>query len=108
MRSGSLDRIITLQAVTTAVDDYGTPTEAWTDIAEVRAQLIQASTDERLRDYGESQVASVVFRIRWREGVSTAMRIWYGTQFYNIREVTEIGRRRALELRAELVRAEAA
>jgi SPP1 family predicted phage head-tail adaptor len=106
MRSGSLDRTITLQSVTTTVDEYGTPAQGWSDFATARAQLIQASTSEYLRAYGETDTAVVIFRIRWLDGVTADMRVSYGGQFYNIREIKEIGRRRRLELRAELVRAE--
>lgn len=106
MRAGTLDRTITLQSVTTTVDDYGTPAEAWTDFATVRAQLVQASTTEYLRTYGETATKADIFRIRWLDGVTDRHRIVYNGGNYNIRQVTEIGRRQGLELRAEIVRAE--
>jgi SPP1 family predicted phage head-tail adaptor len=106
MRAGTLDRTITVQTFTETVDDYGTPTQGWAYFATLRAQLVEASTDEFLRGYGESETTVAVFRTRWRDGVTPQMRIVYAGKPLNIREIKEIGRRRGLELRAELVRGE--
>jgi len=104
MRAGRLDRTITLQALSSTVDEYGSPAESWTTLATVRAQIVQASTEESLRRYGETDSLVVVFRIRWLSGVTTDHRIQYEGRNLNIREVKEIGRRRGLELRCEEVR----
>ena len=104
MRSGKLDRTITIQALTATIDDYGTPTEAWADMATVRAQIVQASTEEYLRGYGETDSLAVIFRIRWLDGVTNDHRVVQDGKPLNIREVKEIGRRRGLELRCEEVR----
>jgi SPP1 family predicted phage head-tail adaptor len=104
MRSGKLDRTIIIQTAAAAVDEYGTPTVTWTDLATARAQLIQASTEEFLRGYGEIDALAVIFRTRWLDGVTAAHRVVYEGRNLNIREVKEIGRRRGLELRCEEVR----
>lgn len=104
MRAGTLDRTITIQAFSSTVDDYGTPVETWADFATVRAALIQASTEEYLRGYGETDTLVVIFRIRWLDGVTAQHRIVYEGRNLNIREVKEIGRRQGLELRCEEVR----
>ena len=105
MRAGKLDRSIKIQAFTSTVDEYGTPVEAWTDLATVRAQIVEASTEEYQRAYGEGGNTVVVFRIRWLAGVTTAHRVVYAGSNLNIRDVKEIGRRKGLELRCEEVRA---
>lgn len=105
MRAGKLDRTIKLQSFSSTVDDYGTPVETWTDFATLRAQIIQASTEEYLRGYGETDALVVIFRIRWLAGVTAAHRVHYDGRNLNIREVKEIGRRRGLDLRCEEVRA---
>lgn len=105
MRAGSLDRAITLQAFSNTVAPDGTPIAAWSDAATVRAQLVEASTDEFLAGYGESDKTVAIFRIRWLDGVSTAQRVLYQGRTLNIREVKEIGRRKGLELRCEEPRA---
>ena len=104
MRAGRLDREITIQAFSSTVDEYGTPVEAWNDFATVRAQIIQTSTEEALRAYGETDALAVVFRIRWLAGVTTDHRVVYEGKNLNIRETKEIGRRKGLELRCDEVR----
>jgi SPP1 family predicted phage head-tail adaptor len=105
MRAGKLDRNLIIQSFTSTVDEYGTPTEAWTEFATCKAQLVQGSTDEWIAAYGESQAVTAVFRIRWLDGLTTDHRIRYFDRNLNIREISEIGRRRGLELRCEEIRA---
>ena len=104
MRAGQLDRTIKIQSVTNTVNEFGTPVETWTDLATVRAQIVQQSTDEFLATYGETDNFAVVFRIRWLSGVTTDHRVVYQGKNLNIRETKEIGRRNGLELRCEEVR----
>ena len=101
MRAGQLDRSITIQRVTTAIDDYGTPTDAWADVATVRAQQVSTSTVEYIRNYGASDDTVVVFRTWWMDGITNADRIVYAGQNFNIKETKEIGRRNGIELRCE-------
>lgn len=104
MRAGKLDRIVTLQNVTRVSDGGGGQIETWTDFATLRAQLVQASTEEFLRGYGETEDIAVIFRTRWLDGVNLQHRVSYAGKFLNIREIKEIGRRRGLEIRCEQVR----
>lgn len=104
MRAGKLDRTIKIQTLASSVNDYGTPIEDWSDLATVRAQIVQQSTDEFLRTYGETDSFAAVFRIRWLADVTTDCRVSHDGKYLNIREVKEIGRRQGLELRCEEVR----
>lgn len=99
MRAGKLDRTITIQRFAATVDELGTPVQTWTDLATVRAQLVQQNTEEFIRGFGASDETAVIFRIRWLDGVTNADRIVYAGQNHNIKETKEIGRRRGLELR---------
>lgn len=104
MRAGHLDREIVIQSASSTVGADGTPSTVWTDFAAVRAQLVQADTEEFLRGYGETAGLAVIFRIRWLDGVSVEQRVRYAGRSLNIREIKEIGRRKGLELRCEEVR----
>ena len=104
MRAGKLDRTIIIQTFGSTVDDYGTPTESWTAFATVRAQIVQASTDEFLAAFGETDKTAIIFRVRWLDGVTTDHRVVYEGKALNIRETKELGRRQGLELRCEEVR----
>lgn len=99
MRAGKLDRSITLQRGSNTVDAYGAPLFTWEDIAAPRAQIIQTNTEEFLRAFGASEETAIIFRTRFLDGVTTADRILFGGEAFNIREMKEIGRRRGLELR---------
>lgn len=105
MRSGKLDRFITIERGGETVDDYGRVTTGWTALATVRAEVLQTSTAEFLKSYGEAEQTGIAFRIRWLPGmtITTTDRIIYAGQPYNLVEVKEIGRRKGLELRAERV-----
>ncbi len=99
MRAGNLDRIITIERVTTTVDDYGMPVEGWATVATLRAELIQSSAQEFIRAYGATTDTIAIFRTRFLDGVTTADRVTYASRSYDVKEVKEIGRRAGLELR---------
>lgn len=99
MRAGKLDRIIEIQRLSRTVDDYGTETEAWTPVATLRAQLVQASTEEFMNSFGSSAETAAVFRIRYRDELMTSDRVTYRGQAYDVKEIKELGRREGLDLR---------
>jgi SPP1 family predicted phage head-tail adaptor len=99
MRGGNLDRIITIDRVTTTVDEYGTPQEGWATVASLRAELIQSSAQEFIRAYGATTDTIAIFRTRFLDGVTTADRVTYANRSYDLKEIKEIGRREGLELR---------
>lgn len=100
MRAGKLDRSITVQSFTSTVNEYGTPIETWTDIATVRAQIIQSSTEEFLTN-GATDETVIIFRTRYFAPIGTKSRVLFEGEEYNVREVKEIGRRKGLDLRCE-------
>ncbi len=107
MRAGKLDKVIQIEAVVQAQpDEYGVVDPAGGAVTSrtVRAQVIQASTEEYLRGYGEGENTAIIFRTRFVDGVTTDDRLGYAGRVFNIREVKEIGRRVGLELRCEEVR----
>ncbi|MGV8831256.1 MAG: phage head closure protein [Devosia sp.] len=106
MRAGQLDRRIQITRTTTApnLDEPwmpGVPTTIV--IASVRAALVQQSTEEFMRSFGESQVTAAVFRIRYRSDVELTDQVIFDGATYDLVETNEIGRRNGLELRAKVV-----
>jgi head-tail adaptor len=106
MRAGNLDRQIEITRTTTTAN----PDEPWipgdettVTVATARAQLVQQSTEEFLRNFGEQQVAAVIFRIRYIAGIVLTDRVVYAGATYDLEEIKEIGRRKGLELRAKVV-----
>lgn len=100
MRAGKLDRHITIAAATTTVGDAGQQVQSWVAIEALRAQIIEASTEETQRAFGAAQDTLTVFRTRFVEGITTANVIVHDDQGYDIVGIKEIGRRVGLEIRA--------
>ena len=102
IRAGKLDRVIVIERATETIDWLGVSRMTWTPLATVRAERIDpSSTDEANRSHGTSTETTITFRIRFLDGVTVADRIAYEGQHFDIKQLKEIGRRRALELTAE-------
>lgn len=99
MRAGKLRQVITVQAFTSTVNEAGTPIMDWTDKAVLRAEIVQQSTTEFIRNHGASDEEVIIFRTRFLAGVSNADRIMFRGEAFNIREVAVIGHDRGLEFR---------
>ncbi|MEX0408556.1 phage head closure protein [Aquibium sp. LZ166] len=104
MRAGKLDRIITIERKTETVADSGAVVVAWTNVASVRAELVNASLADHTANYGTAEEGSIVFRVRYLPGVAAPDRIVYSGISYDILSINEIGRRRSLEIRCGRVR----
>lgn len=100
MRSGRLDRRLTLQRKTATENDYGEPVETWTTIATVWAEKIPVRGAER---YAAMQTVAEVdtrFKIRYRTDVSPLDRVVCAGITYDVKGVLEIGRREGWEIYA--------
>jgi SPP1 family predicted phage head-tail adaptor len=101
VRSGRLDRRLTLQRRTLIENDYGEAVETWTDLATVWAEKIPVRGAER---YAAMQTVAEVdckFRIRYRRGVTPLDRVVCEGITYDVQGVLEIGRREGLEILAK-------
>lgn len=101
MRAGRLDRTITVLKRTEGEPEgpFGTIPITYPPLATVRAEIVQGSTEDFLRSYGEVTETAIIFRIRWLDNVTTSDRVSHEGESLTIREVKEIGRRRGLEIR---------
>ena len=99
MRAGNLDRVVLIQNFTVQDDGAGNQIETWATEATVRAELLQASTQEFQRAWGSSSEPTYVFRIRWVDGLNLAKRIVHDGIIREIVELKEIGRRKGWEIR---------
>lgn len=99
IRAGKLDRQITIERDTETVAASGAVSSVWAPVATIRAELVQRSADEFLTGFGEAEAGGAVFRIRYLAGITTADRVICDGVAYDIDEIAELGRRRALELR---------
>lgn len=104
LAAGDLDRRVTLQASTPVRDAVGGPVDVWADVVTVWARVRDLS-GKAIED--ALQAGSQVTRrvtIRWRSGVSAAMRLKFADDsLAKVAFVREIGRREFLELDCEVI-----
>ena len=106
MRSGQLVHVIEIQRATATVNNAGTPTQTWAQIATLRAEVVERSTEEFLRAAGDTDETTVVFRTRYLDGITSNDRVSFDGGTYDLEEITRIGRRKGLELRCVETRAD--
>ena len=99
MKSGKLTHVLTIQRASNGVNDAGTPTTTWADLATLRAERVEQSTTEFIRNYGAADEAVAVFRTRYVAGVTNADRISFGGEAFNIKHIVILGRNRGYEFR---------
>lgn len=99
MKSGKLTHVLTIQRATHGINPAGTPTTVWADLATLRAEKVEQSTTEFIRNYGAADETVAVFRTRFLAGVTNADRISFDGTTFNIKEIAVQGRNRGLEFR---------
>ena len=102
---GNMDRRITIERETETVKPSGDVVKAWAPIAPpVWAEVLQQTANEFFTGYGEAETGTVIFRVRYRPGITTADRVFYAGTTYGLKEIKELGKRDALELRGEVLK----
>ncbi|MFC3169421.1 head-tail adaptor protein [Paracoccus fontiphilus] len=104
MRAGKLQARIQIERLQELVNDNGLVRKVWLPILTTRAETKEAGTTEFLLREIEGDKARAVFLIRWpAQPIGTSDRITHAGKVWNITSLSEIGRRRGLEIRAEAV-----
>ena len=100
MRSGQIDRRITIEQNTAGRDAAGAETESWTALADmpVWAEVRPAAGREFFDAQQIVAEAKVVFRIRYRSDVDHKMRVNYAGNLYDIHGIAELGRQEGLDI----------
>jgi SPP1 family predicted phage head-tail adaptor len=101
MRAGALDQRVTIQSKTATRDAYGAEVITWSDVATVWMEAEPLSGREYIAMRQTQSDVTTRFRCRYRAGITTAMRLVWRTQPFNITEVIDRnGRRAELEILA--------
>lgn len=105
IRIGDLDRQIVLQTntPTRSAQGSGAVVDNWTTFANCWAKVEEmnvGSGEEEARKK-QTAVARFFFTIRFRSGVTTLLRVSYKGLFFDIKSVSEIGRKQFLRIEAE-------
>lgn len=99
MRVGPLHRRITIQR-STIVREGSSRVTKWDDLFTTWAGVTQQSGREYFASAAVQSSRQMVFRIRYRVGVTVVDRVRYNGLIYNISDVREVGRREGIELHA--------
>lgn len=75
LKKSELTRKITLQRMTSIVDDEGIPVESWTDVVTLWANRKPLSGREFFEAAAINAEKTVKYRIRYRKGVEPNMRL---------------------------------
>ena len=85
MQAGALRHYIDIQQVTGSTDDYGNQRQDWSALySNVPADIQQITSRELYAGARPETLNSHRFMIRYLPGLTTAMRIKYGTRLFTI------------------------
>lgn len=99
IRSGNLDREITITRQTETVSESGGVSKVWTPLHTLRAEKVEFTATETLEAFGNANAGQVVFTMRYVDGIKVADRVLCDGVNFEIEAITELGRRHGLELR---------
>ena len=102
IRAGKLRQVITYRAKTQTVDEYGGPVETWADFATVRASVAPLMGKDMMSSMAAQSTAEMRINHRYLAGVTSAMRIlWNGDEYEIIGEPANVhGLSREIEVLA--------
>lgn len=89
MQAGKLNRRVTIESQGTTQDEFGGVSSGWTTVAEVWAAIAPKSGRELVAAKAAASEVSTTVSIRYRAGITPAMRVNYGGKFYNITAVID-------------------
>ncbi len=103
LNPGTHDARITIQSLTETQDGYGDPIQSWADLTstpDMWAEVMPPTGGEQFQAGQVNATAETTFRVRYRSDLNVEMRVVYETTPYDIKALTEIGRRSRLDIRA--------
>lgn len=93
LQPGLLRNRVTLQTLSSASDEGGGSTDTPVDGATVWASVEPLEGDEAMRGMALDATVSHRIRMRYRAGVTAAMRIKLGSRVFHIRQVINVDER---------------
>ncbi|MYZ44213.1 phage head closure protein [Schauerella aestuarii] len=87
LRAGSLNRAVVIQKEIGEQDAAGQPVDAWVDVATAWANIAAKSGLEVAASDSQVSAARYSIRIRYRPGITAAMRVIHAGAVYGIQAV---------------------
>lgn len=103
--AGELRHRVTLQGWTETRDEYGASIRTWHDVATVWAKVTPVFARERNAAPQVMPVRQFTILIRWRDDVTSDMRLVYRGEQLQIVGIAEVGFREGLQLSVQIVEA---
>ena len=103
MRSGKLDRSITIETATLTKNSIGEKTKSWSTFKTVWAQVTPMLGKETLADAQLRAPVMTKFRIRYLAGLKHTMRILHNGEYYDIQSIIESDRNEQIEILARVL-----
>ncbi len=103
LESGRRDRQIIIEQGTQVQDSAGEITLTWATWATVWANVRMMQTRDRFTSQAEHSTRVATFFVLYLPGIDEKMRISYEGQYYQIKAISEMGRRQGHEILAEVV-----
>lgn len=92
MRSGDLKKLIDIESISVTSDGMGAYVESWSTYKKnVWAAIWPVSAKERIQSGKVEAEITHRIRIRYMDGVTSAMRIKYGITYFKIVSVINVG-----------------
>jgi len=93
MHASDLQYSIMIKEPTTSRNSYGEDVPTWSEVDTVFAAVEPLEGRELFEAQHKITDVIVRFRIRYRDDVTTIMRIIYDSDTYNIKEIVNVGER---------------
>ena len=102
MNPNKLDRRITIQAKTTALDVNGDRIDTWMNLyTNIAANVKPTGGREMVSEHRMFETSSALFMTRYYSDVTQQHRIFYNNKYYNITSINELGRHDGLLITAD-------
>ena len=104
MKAGSLNTRVIIKSVSSTPDAIGQPTNTWSTLATVWADVRHLNGSESIKADAQSSIVKASIRIRRRTDVTAAMRVYVGSVIYEIKAVLpDLQHKERLDLVCEVV-----
>ena len=90
MRAGALDQRVTLEQRVEGQDEAGQPFEEWVPVFDAWAAVEPLRGREVIRADAVAAISDVLVKLRYRPGITPAMRVRHGAETYSIASVANI------------------
>lgn len=87
LSAGRLRHRVTIQEQSTVPDAFGQPITTWGDVATVWAAVEPLQGREFFNSDQINAEVTARIRIRWRDGLTAAMRVSFDSRLYNIEAI---------------------